>query len=52
VDLPRGRVEQVRAAHHVGDSLRRVIHHHRQLVGELAVGPAHHEVADLGFETL
>ena len=32
-DLARRVVGQVFAAHHVGDALRRVVHHHRQLVG-------------------
>jgi cobalamin biosynthesis protein CbiG len=46
-DLARRVVGQVLAAHHVGDALRRVVDHHRQLVGGLAVGAAQHEVADL-----
>jgi hypothetical protein len=46
-DLARGVVGQVLAAHHVGDALRGVVHHHRQLVGPQAVGAVEHEVAHL-----
>ena len=43
-DLARRVVGQVFAAHDVGDALRGVVHHHGQLVGPQAVGPAQHEV--------
>ena len=51
-DLPRGRIEQVGAAHHVGDALRGVVDHHRELVGPVAVGTLEHEVADLFADVL
>ncbi len=38
--------EQVRAAHHVGDPLRGVVDHHREVVGRADVLPAEHDVAD------
>ena len=50
VDLPRRRIEQVGAAHHVGDALLGVVDHHRELVGELPVGAIQHEVADVALE--
>ena len=46
MDLAGGAVGDVAAAHHVGDPLRRVVHHHGQLVGPQAVGALQHEVAD------
>ena len=46
-DLARRVVGQVLAAHHVGDALLGVVHHHGQLVGEQAVGALEHEVAHL-----
>ena len=46
VDLARGVVGQVLAAHDVGDALRRVVDDHRELVGPQAVGALEHEVAD------
>jgi hypothetical protein len=51
-DLPRRGVEQVGAADHVGDALRRIVHHDRQLVGPGAVGAAQDEVADCGGDVL
>ncbi len=39
--------QEVRASHHVGDGLLGIVHHHRELVGEQAVAPAQHEVADV-----
>ena len=45
-DLARRVVGQVLAAHDVGDALRGVVDHHRQLVGPQAVGAPQHEVAD------
>jgi hypothetical protein len=52
IDLARRGVEQVGAAHHVGDLLVRVVHHHRELVGELTVAAAQDEVAHLALEIL
>ena len=51
-DLARSGVEQVGAADDVGDALVGVIHHHRQLVGPVAVGATQDEVADLGGQVL
>lgn len=45
-DLARRRVQQVGASDDGVDSLRRVIHHHGELVGELAVGSQQDEIAD------
>ncbi len=50
MDLAGGGVEQVGAAHHVGDARLGIIHHHRQLVGEQAVGAQHHVVAGVERE--
>jgi len=52
VDLPRGGIEQVGAAHHVGHALRGVADHDGELVGKLSVGPKQHEVADLALDHL
>ena len=38
MNLPRGRIQQVCAAHHVGHALGGVVHHHGELIGEQAVG--------------
>src|SRR2546421_6115612 len=46
INLTRGRIEQVGAAHHVGNALRRVIYHDGKLVGELSVGAEQHEITD------
>ena len=51
-ELAGRRVEQVGAAHHVGGALRRIVHDHRELVGEDAVRPVHDEVADIAFQVL
>ena len=51
-DLARGVVGQVLAAHHVRDALGMVVHDHRQLVGEMAIGALQHEVAHLGRHVL
>ncbi len=50
--LARGCVEQVGAAHHIGDAHQCIVHHHGQLVGEDAVSTAHHEVAGLPLQVL
>ena len=52
INLARGVPQQVGAAHDVGDALERVVHHHRQLVGEQAVGALDDEVADLMRQVL
>ena len=52
INLPRCRIQQVGAAHHIGDALCRVVHHGCQLIGVVAVGPFHHEIADLAFQTV
>ena len=49
-DLPRRRVEEVRAAHDLRDALRRVVDDDRELVGVRPVRAVHDEVADGGFE--
>jgi hypothetical protein len=45
--LPQRRLQQVRAAHHLGDALGGVVDHHGELVGPQAVSPADHEGAFL-----
>ncbi len=52
MDLPRGRVEQIRAAHDVCDALFAVVDHHGKLVGIEPVGPPQHEVADVALQHL
>ncbi len=53
VDLAGRRAEQVLAAHHLVNPGVGVIDDHRQLVvGEQAVGAAHHEIPDRGLEVL
>ena len=49
--LGRG-AQEVHAAHHRGDALGRVVHHHGQLVGERAVRALHEEVSAVGGEVL
>jgi len=51
-DLPRCRIEQVRAAHDVGDALSGVVDDHGQLVGVLPVGAFQHKVADLALDVV
>jgi hypothetical protein len=51
-DLPRRGVEQVGAAHDLGDALQRIVDDHRQLVGPVAVGARKHEVADFLAQVL
>jgi hypothetical protein len=46
VNLPRRVVGQVFTAHDIGDALRGIVHHHRELVRPRAVGALQHEVAD------
>ena len=45
-DLARRGIEQVGAAHDVGDALRGIVDHHGQLVGPETVGAREHEIAD------
>ena len=47
IKLARRRIEQVGAAHHIGDALPGVIQHHGQLIGNQAVAAANDEIADL-----
>ena len=52
VDLPRRAVEQVGTSDDVGHAQRVVVNHHCQLIGELAISPAHHEVASVAAQGL
>src|SRR5690606_2762473 len=52
VDLARGVVDVVVAAHHVGDAHVQVVHHHGEVVGGIAVGPEDHQVVELGVGDL
>ncbi len=45
-DLTWCGVKQVDPAHYGADTLRSIVHHHRQLVGELTVGAEQNKVAD------
>ena len=45
-DLAAGGVQQVGAAHDVGDPLPGVVHHHGQLVGIQAILALDHEIGD------
>ena len=49
---PRRYFEQVGAAHHIRDSLRRVVHHDRELIREEAIRALDHEIACLPCEIL
>ena len=51
-NLPGGGAEEIGAAHHVGYSLRGIVHHHGQLVGELPIGALQDEIADFACEIL
>jgi len=50
--LARSGVEQIGAAHHIGDPLCGIIHYYRKLVGEQSIGTLHDEIADFSFEVL
>ena len=50
--LLRGRGKQVRAANHLGDFLRLVIDHHRELVHRHAVAASQHEIPHIPTEGL
>src|SRR5690606_37163872 len=52
VDLARGVVDVVVAAHHVGDAHVHVVHHHREVVGGMAVGAEDHQVVELAVGDL
>ncbi len=52
VDLARGVVDVVFAAHHVGDLHVPVVHHHAEVVGGGAVGAADDEIVELGVGEL
>ncbi|MCY1381707.1 hypothetical protein D9M69_696460 [compost metagenome] len=52
VELARGRVQQVGAAHHLVDALPGVVQDHRQLIGVEAVAPANDEVAHFAAQVL
>ena len=51
-DLARGVVGQVFAAHHIGDALVGVVHHHGELVGPEPIGPAQDEITHRLFHVL
>ena len=52
LDLTRRVVEQVGAAHHVGDALMNVVDDGGELIGPEAVRTFEHEVADFVFNVL
>ena len=52
VDLARGVVDVVVAAHHVGDAHVDVVHHHREVVGRMAVRAEDHQVVQLAVGDL
>ena len=47
MDLPRCRIEEIRAAHDIGDALLGVVHRDGELIGIHAVCAIEHEIADL-----
>ena len=51
-DLTLARIEQVSAAHHARDALVGIVHHHRELIGEQAVGTAQDEIAHVARHVL
>ena len=52
IQLARRRVEQVGATHHVGHALPGIVQHHGELIGEQAITPSDHEVADFTAQML
>src|SRR5262249_22177268 len=52
INLARRRVEQVGAAHDIGDPLRGVVHHYGELVRVEAVGAPEDEVAHVALQAL
>ena len=50
--LPGGGVQQVAAPHHLGDALKGVVYHHRQLIGVYPVGAAEDKVPALRRQVL
>jgi hypothetical protein len=51
-DLARGVVRQIFTTHHMSDALRRIVDHHRQLVGVTAVRTLEHKVTHFGADVL
>ncbi len=51
-DLARGRIDEIRAAHHFRDALLGIVRDDRELVGVEPVGPLQHEVADFRRDIL
>ena len=52
VDLARRRVEQIAAAHHLGDALLGVVDDDRQLVGEQAISAVDDKIPDITRQAL
>ncbi|MNL09660.1 hypothetical protein D3C87_1304280 [compost metagenome] len=52
VELAWRGVEQVGAAHDVGDTLPGIVQHHRQLIGVEPVAAANHEITDIPAQML
>jgi len=52
MDLAAGRVDEVGATHHVGDTLFGVVHHDGELIGDLAVRAIQNEISDLTRQIL
>lgn len=50
--LARGGSQQIGAAHYMRDALCAIVHHHRQLVGPLAIGAAQDEITHFGCHIL
>ena len=50
--LPGGGVQQIAAPHHLGDPLKGVVHHHRQLIGVHPVRAAEDKVPALRRQVL
>lgn len=51
-DLAWRRVEQVGTAHHLGNALSRIVHHHCQLIRPKPIGTQQDEVANVAVHPL
>ena len=52
VDLARGVVDVIVAAHHVGDAHVQIVHHHREVVRRIAIGTEDHQIIEFGIREL
>jgi len=52
INLSRRRVQQVGAADDVRDALRRVVHHHGQLIGVRSIRALEYEITNLPLDVM